>query len=82
MDQSLQRRGVPLATLGLALAAAGLANTANAACTDPGWLHQLSTAPGFISTVYNRASDRAWAMTVSDESPSIVGLWSDGGSDR
>ena len=75
MDQSSQRRGVTLAAIGLALAAAGVANMANAACTDQGWLHKLSAAPGFISTVYHPSSDGAWAMTVSDDAASIVGLW-------
>jgi hypothetical protein len=75
MDQSSKRRGVSLATWGLALAAVSLAGTANAACTDPGWSHQPGNAPGFLSAVYHPASDAAWAMTVSDDSASIVGLW-------
>ena len=75
MNQSSQRRGVMRATVGLALAAAGLSNAAHAACTDPGWSHQPSDAPRFLSAVYHPSSDAAWAMSVSEGSASIVGLW-------
>jgi hypothetical protein len=75
MDQISQRRGVMWAAVSFALATAGLANLANAACTDPGWAHPPSATPGFISTVYHPSSDGAWAMSVSDDSASIVGLW-------
>src|SRR5260221_11037258 len=75
MDKSLQRRGGALAIAGFALAAAALANTVNAACTDPSWARPPSHTPKMLSAVYHPASDSAWAMTVSDESASIVGLW-------
>jgi len=75
MHQSSQRRGVMRATVGLALAAAGLAQMVNAACTNPGWSERPNSIPGMLSAVYHPSSDAAWAMTVSDENASIVGLW-------
>jgi len=75
MKRCFQRRGVTLAVTGFALGAAALANTVNAACTDPSWAHPPGNTPKMLSAVYHPGSDSAWAMTVSDESASIVGLW-------
>jgi hypothetical protein len=75
MDQRSQHLGATVAAVGLAVAAAGLANMANAACTDPGWSRQPSDTPGFITAVYHPSSNDGWLTPVSDENAAIVGLW-------
>jgi len=75
MKKCFGRGAMPLSAISLALIAAGLANNASAACTNPAWSPEASDTSGLVSAVYHPSTDAAGLMTVSNDHAAIIGLW-------